>query len=63
MLEAAWYLLARNYVISQDDFEDLLLRSTTQKSGYRKRLHECLQRVVLDACDRVKALVESAEAN
>lgn len=58
LIEAAWYLLARNYVISQEEFEDLLLRGATQGPARRKRLYDSLRAVVLAPCERIKAMVE-----
>lgn len=60
-LEAAWYLLARNYVISQDNFEDLLLSGAGQSPERRRRLYASLGRLIEVACARVESLLESAE--
>ncbi len=62
MVEAAWYLLARNYVISQDDFEDLLLRGAGYSAERRRRLHGALSRVVLEPCLRVERLIDGEAA-
>jgi hypothetical protein len=59
LLEAAWYLLARNYVISQDEFEDLLLRGAVHGPARRKRLYDGLRDLVGTVIGRVGAMVES----
>ncbi len=58
LIEAAWYLLARNYVISQDEFEDLLLRGAAHGATRRKRLYDALRDVVAVPCERIKAMID-----
>lgn len=53
MLEAAWFLLARNYIVSQDDFENLLLMGATHRSGQRRRLYAALRGVVVAPINRM----------
>jgi hypothetical protein len=57
-LEAAWLLLARNYVLSQEEFEDLLLplASAKERRAKTKRLCGTISRLVAEACAKVSIL-------
>jgi hypothetical protein len=51
MLEATWFLMARNYVISQEEFEDLFLRRT------KRRLCKALERLIGSICAQAAELI------
>lgn len=61
VIEAMWYLLARNYVISQDDFEDLLLRGSTHTAERRRRLYDRLRDLVMVPCEQLRRLISNQE--
>ncbi len=57
-LEAAWFLLARNYEITADEFEDLLLHGGRRMTSDRRRLIAQLQRHIQGITEKVAALHE-----
>jgi hypothetical protein len=57
ILEAAWFLLARNYAISRQEFESVLSLASSWDEGRQERLGEHLVKVVGGACVDVAALM------
>lgn len=52
ILEAAWFLLARNYDVTAKEFELILMAAATQPSDAQKALGAEFRRLVNEACDR-----------
>lgn len=60
MIEAAWFLLARNYAITPDEFESILALSSEWDESRQDRLGRELLTLVGFACVRATALAEVA---
>lgn len=60
IIEAAWFLLARNYEITQDEFEAILSGASAWSDDEQTQLGSQLQRLVGIACARSTALAEVA---
>jgi hypothetical protein len=60
ILEAAWFLLARNYEITPDEFEGILSGASAWSADQQQRLGSQLLELVGIACARSTALAEVA---
>lgn len=61
-LEAAWFLLARNYGIEPEEFEDILLRGGRRASKDLRRAIRQFERLIGGVVGQVEPLLESLEA-
>lgn len=60
VLEAAWFLLARNYMITPDEFEQIMALASTWPDDHQKAIGEKLLLHVGMACMRASQLAEVA---
>lgn len=59
ILEAAWFLLARNYYITQTEFGSIILKSARWTKAQHERFAEHLLVLIGYACVQSTALAES----
>lgn len=58
VLEAAWFLLARNYNVTPAEFEAIVGQSTSQSGDTQKSLGAKLRRLIDEACDRAVTVLQ-----
>lgn len=59
MLEAAFYLLARNYALTLEEFEPIMLRASEWDADNQAALGEALAVLIGTACARSTGLMEA----
>lgn len=58
VLEAAWFLLARNYNLTPAEFEAILGRAANQSGDDQQALGAEFRRLIDEACDRAVATLQ-----